>query len=116
MIKEVPSPRVVQVNMSTLLLGMGAVKSNAEAKRLVKQGAVLINQQKVGIKAVICDGDVLQCGKHFWRRLRNTDTITVDVQDFTNASREEEEAWLRKNGTYLTEEIIQRILADDWGN
>ena len=61
----------IDAQLAALVLSSGAAASNGEAKRLIKQGAVSINGEKVaGPTAMISDGDVLRVGKRQWRRIR----------------------------------------------
>jgi tyrosyl-tRNA synthetase len=52
------------------LVEMEFAKSRGDAKRLVDQGGVRINGDKVGEGAVLKDGDVLQAGKRNFVRIR----------------------------------------------
>jgi tyrosyl-tRNA synthetase len=45
-------------------------KSRGDARRLVDQGGVRINGEKVGVEARLADGDVLQAGKRNFVRIR----------------------------------------------
>ena len=57
--------------LAALLHDAGAAESRAAAKRLVKQGAVSLNGEKVSAQTVeLADGDVLQIGKRAWLRIR----------------------------------------------
>ncbi len=58
------------VDVSKLLFACGACSSRTEAKRLIKQGAVEIDGEKVGNVATIWDGSILHSGKRFWCKLR----------------------------------------------
>lgn len=71
-------------DISKVLYSIGATQSRTMAKRLIKQGAVEINGEKVGLFAPICDGDIIHCGKRFWGKLRNSDTIMVEVTEDSN--------------------------------
>jgi tyrosyl-tRNA synthetase len=56
-----------------LLQESGAVKSGGEARRLIQQGAVKINEEKIAdpkANVDISDGMILQSGKKFFRKLR----------------------------------------------
>lgn len=56
-----------------LLQECGAAGSSSEARRLVAQGAVKLNGEKVmddKAQVTVTDGAILQCGKKFFRRLR----------------------------------------------
>ena len=67
-----------EVDVGKLLLAFGACSSRAEAKRLIRQGAVEIysdrdsKPQQVGrdCMATIWDGSILHSGKSFWRELK----------------------------------------------
>ena len=76
---KITSPEVINADIGKVLVSVGACKSRTQANNLIKQGAVEINGEKVGRIASICDGYILHCGKRFWAKLRNTDTIRVDV-------------------------------------
>ncbi|MGH4123945.1 MAG: tyrosine--tRNA ligase [Clostridium sp.] len=54
-----------QSTIFKIITDMEFAKSNREARRLVEQGAVKINGEKISIKNVfdLKDGDVIQCGK-----------------------------------------------------
>ena len=65
------------IDIKKLLLETGACKTGMEAIRLINQGAVEIDGDKVGRIALVCDGDVLHCGKRFWRKLINTDEYNL---------------------------------------
>ena len=57
--------------LAALLHEAGAAESRAAAKRLIKQGAVSLNGEKVSAQTVeLGDGDVLQIGKRAWLRIR----------------------------------------------
>ncbi len=69
------------IDLLTILVGEGACKSRAEAKRLIKQGAVEINGEKIyDTKLNVDNNSVLQCGKRFFRRL-TMPTLTLEVHD-----------------------------------
>jgi tyrosyl-tRNA synthetase len=56
-----------------LLVDMGIIVSRQEAKRLIKQGAIEVNGEKVSSEDVtICDGSVIKIGKHRFARLVNS--------------------------------------------
>ncbi len=65
--------RVFIVDMSKILVAIGACKSRSEAKRLIKQKAVLIDGETAGRMEIIRDGAIVRCGKHFFMKLVNTD-------------------------------------------
>lgn len=81
MIKTIPSFRVIPVDIKKLLLKMGACKSGQEAIRLINQGAVNVSGERVRRVSQVCHEDVIQVGKRFWRRLMNTETMTVETYD-----------------------------------
>ena len=60
-----------EATLAALLHDAGAAESRAAAKRLIKQGAVSLNGEKVSAQTVeLGDGDVLQIGKRAWLRIR----------------------------------------------
>ena len=67
-----------RVDVGKLLFALGACSSRAEAKRLIRQGAVEIypdrdsKPERVGedCKVTIWDGSILHSGKSFWRELK----------------------------------------------
>ncbi len=64
-----------EVNLSRLLTATGAVASTSEVSRLINQGAVEINGQKVtSYKYYIPDVSNFRVGKHLFGTLINTDT------------------------------------------
>ncbi len=77
-----------KTNIPELLVVLGACSSHSEAKRLVDAGAVEIDRVKVGREATIFNKSVLQCGKHFWRRLMlDPKKLTFDInEDKTEAT------------------------------
>jgi tyrosyl-tRNA synthetase len=52
------------------LVEVGFAKSRGDARRLIDQGGVRINGEKVDVEAVLKDGDVLQAGKRNFVRIR----------------------------------------------
>ncbi len=52
------------------LVETGLAKSRGDARRLVEQGGVRINNEKVGLDAKLNDGDVLSAGKRNFVRIR----------------------------------------------
>ena len=48
----------------------GLARSRGDARRLVEQGGVRVNGEKVGLDATLKDGDVLQAGKRNFVRIR----------------------------------------------
>lgn len=68
-------------DLPQILKNNGACKSKSEARRLIKQGAVEINGQKVyETNLNIEDGAILRCGKRFWQRLKMP-MLTLEVYD-----------------------------------
>jgi tyrosyl-tRNA synthetase len=57
-------------DLAGALLETGLARSRGEARRLVEQGGVRINGEKVGLDATLKDGDVLQAGKRSFVRIR----------------------------------------------
>lgn len=58
-------------NLTDLLVETGLSSSKSEARRLIEQGGVRINQEKVeSDTANVASGDVLQAGKHRFVRLQ----------------------------------------------
>jgi tyrosyl-tRNA synthetase len=73
--REVPDeiPEHVAADPDDLLgtlVETGFAKSRGDARRLVEQGGVRINNEKVGLEAKLKDGDVLQVGKRNFVRIR----------------------------------------------
>ena len=72
--REIPGhieERVVTRNdLVGVLLETQLAKSGGEARRIVEQGGVRINGEKVGLDAMLRDGDVLQVGKRNFVRIR----------------------------------------------
>lgn len=59
--------------LAVLLADAGAAASRAEAKRLLRQGAVELNGARAAEQPVeLRDGDVLKVGKRTWLRIRRT--------------------------------------------
>jgi tyrosyl-tRNA synthetase len=57
-------------NLADLLVETGLSSSKSEARRLIEQGGVRINQDKVESGTVnVNSGDVLQAGKHRFIRI-----------------------------------------------
>ena len=47
-----------------MLVGAGICASNGEARRLIQQGGVCVNEDKITeINTIVCDGDVIHKGK-----------------------------------------------------
>ena len=57
-------------DLSGTLVEAGLARTRGEAKRLIEQGGVRINGEKVGPDATLKDGDVLQAGKRSFVRIR----------------------------------------------
>ncbi len=66
---------MTKVKVVDLLLDVGACTSKSQARRLIKQGAVEIDNHVVGIIADVDDGCILRCGKHFICRVVNSDKV-----------------------------------------
>jgi tyrosyl-tRNA synthetase len=73
--REIPS-EIAEVKASNLqdlsgtLVEAGLARTRGEGKRLIEQGGVRINGEKVGPHATLKDGDVLQAGKRSFVRIR----------------------------------------------
>jgi len=83
---RITSPAIVRADIARVLVAIGACKSISEAKRMIQQGAVEIDGRVVGRYTDIVDGCILRCGKHFFGRLRNTDTIDIEVSEDDEAT------------------------------
>jgi len=62
-----------KIRVVKLLTLAGGASSNSEARRLVRQGAVTLNNQRIDDETAsvqVSDGDVLQVGKRHFARLR----------------------------------------------
>jgi tyrosyl-tRNA synthetase len=57
-------------DLAGTLVESGLAKSRGDARRLVEQGGVRVNDLKVGADAVLRDGDVVQVGKRNFVRIR----------------------------------------------
>ena len=61
------------------------VSSKAEAKRLIKQGAVKMLNANIWVKLDlsdnVCDEDAIKCGKRQIKRLKLIDPIIANVED-----------------------------------
>jgi len=59
------------VNLPSLLVFAGACQSKSQARRLIKQGAVEIDDvvEDVPGNTAIRNGAILKVGRNFWRRL-----------------------------------------------
>ncbi len=67
--------RMGPVNLSYVLSHYGIVKSNAEAKRLINQGAVDLDGRKVTANGTpyIRDGSIIKVGKRRWVKIVDSD-------------------------------------------
>lgn len=73
--KEVPEEmseiKAVDKNILAVLVAAGFVKSKAEARRMVQQGGVQINNQKVdSIEMEVKSGDIVQKGSRFFVKVK----------------------------------------------
>ncbi len=70
---EIPEVRIARgVGLATLIVSAGFAKSNGEAMRLIRQGAVRINDRVIAdpqASVEAASGDVLRVGKRRWARL-----------------------------------------------
>ncbi|HET9410896.1 MAG TPA: tyrosine--tRNA ligase [Candidatus Dormibacteraeota bacterium] len=57
-------------DLTAALVEVKFAKSRGDARRLVEQGGVRVNNEKVGLNAKLSDGDVLQVGKRNFVRIR----------------------------------------------
>jgi len=65
------------IDLSRLLAETGRAKSRSEANRLISQGAVSIDGEKIsGNIAMVKSGSIIKVGKRRFARVINTDTIT----------------------------------------
>jgi tyrosyl-tRNA synthetase len=70
----VPAGDGFNVDIGKLLTTTGQVKSRGEASRLIKQGGVSIDGQKIGDSIIkIIDGCIIKVGKHRFIKIVNTD-------------------------------------------
>jgi tyrosyl-tRNA synthetase len=73
------SPRqmeVTGVDISKLLVKIGLAKSRSQASRLIEQGAVEVDGQKVtSYIANVNDGSIIKVGKWRFAKVINTDTL-----------------------------------------
>ena len=66
------------------LMHLSICKSKVQAKRLLKQGAVEVNGEKVTDRHITAaNGDILHIGKLFWRKLV-LPIITLDIWEDEN--------------------------------
>ena len=64
----------VTAPLAAILADAGAAPSRAEAKRLLRQGAVQLNGERVGEQPVeLREGDALKVGKRTWLRIVRRD-------------------------------------------
>ena len=60
----------LEVGLATLIADAGAADSRARAKRLLRDGAVQLNGERItGTSASLRDGDVLKIGRRRWLRI-----------------------------------------------
>jgi tyrosyl-tRNA synthetase len=67
---EIPELRPSRPNLVTAILEAGYAKSASEARRLLQQGGVRINGEKVGDDTDLADQDVVSVGKRNFVRIR----------------------------------------------
>jgi tyrosyl-tRNA synthetase len=68
---DIPERRVSNANdILSVLVETELARSRGDARRLVDQGGVRANGEKVGLDAKLKDGDVLQAGKRSFVRIR----------------------------------------------
>ena len=74
--EEIPSIKIqseggiVRISLTRLLLQYNLVGSRSEAKRLLAQGGIQANGQKIeSDEIVLADGDILRVGRHKWVRI-----------------------------------------------
>ncbi|GAJ17656.1 unnamed protein product, partial [marine sediment metagenome] len=74
------APQVTEpwnIDISRLLASTGLVKSRSEASRLIEQGAVEIDGEKVtSYMAPVKSGSIIKVGKRRFAKVINTDTLT----------------------------------------
>jgi tyrosyl-tRNA synthetase len=69
--EEMPDRDVVESDdIVKVLVDVGFAKSRGDARRLIEQGGVRVNGQKVGMDWRLADSDVLQAGKRNFVRIR----------------------------------------------
>jgi len=103
---------------SDLLLLSKGIKSRAEAKRLIKQGAVCLrdNRGATPVKVqedtlvTIRDGTILQVGKRFWWKFRFP-RFVAEVYEFTS---EDDERTFLESCPHISPADRERTLKDDW--
>ena len=76
--EEIPEYHVApQDNLSKLIVDIGLAKSRSEANRLIAQGAVSIDGEKISSNtATVKSGSIIKVGKRRFAKVINTDTIT----------------------------------------
>jgi tyrosyl-tRNA synthetase len=67
---DIEEREVMRGDLPGALVETGLAKSGGDARRLIEQGGVRINNEKVGADAILKDGDVLQVGKRNFVRIR----------------------------------------------
>jgi tyrosyl-tRNA synthetase len=75
--EEIPEYHVsLQGNLSKLIMDIGFAKSRSEANRLIAQGAVSIDGEKISSNiATVKSGSIIKVGKRRFAKVINTDTI-----------------------------------------
>ncbi len=75
--EEIPEYHVsLQGNLSKLIVDIGLAKSRSEANRLIAQGAVSIDGEKISSNiAPVKSGSIIKVGKRRFAKVINTDTI-----------------------------------------
>ena len=69
------SERGVKLNAANLLVVTNLAKSRSEANRLIEQGAVSIDGEKIsGNIAIVKNGSIIKVGKRRFAKVINTDT------------------------------------------
>ena len=76
--EEIPEYHVsLHGNLSKLIVDIGLAKSRSEANRLIAQGAVSIDGEKISSNiAPVKSGSIIKVGKRRFAKVINTDTIT----------------------------------------
>ncbi|MCX6778697.1 MAG: tyrosine--tRNA ligase [Candidatus Magasanikbacteria bacterium] len=68
---EIPEIKMADKNILAVLVAAGFVKSKAEARRVVQQGGVKVNDQKAeSIELELKSGDVIQKGSRFFVKIK----------------------------------------------
>jgi tyrosyl-tRNA synthetase len=75
--EEIPEYHVsLQGNLSKLMVDIGLAKSRSEANRLIAQGAVSIDGEKISSNtATVKSGSIIKVGKRRFAKVINTDKI-----------------------------------------